>query len=108
MERYKGKPDRVQSALARRMRQGCTSPPPPLLQSCIGLLRDIVFVILRNFHEIFNLVFREIFLEFRENQNYFAKISCFAKFWQNNSVIYNSVDVSHIYKIMQYSWNQPA
>ena len=29
-KRYKGKPNRVQSALARRMRQGCTGPPPPL------------------------------------------------------------------------------
>ena len=27
-EQYKGKPNMVQSALVRRMRQGCTGPPP--------------------------------------------------------------------------------
>ena len=55
-KRYKGKPKRVQSALARRMCHCCTGPPPPpSLQSCIGLLRNFVFVISRNFHEIFNL-----------------------------------------------------
>ena len=51
--------------------------PPPSLQSCTGLLRNFVFVISRNF------VFRKIFLEFCKNQNYFVKISCFVKFWQN-------------------------
>ena len=58
------------------MRQGGTGlpPPPPLLQSCIGLLRNLVFVISQNFPEVFNFVFREIFLEFWENLNYFAKL----------------------------------
>ena len=28
-KQYKGKPNRVQSALARRMRQGCSGPPTP-------------------------------------------------------------------------------
>ena len=84
-KRYKGKPNRVQSALARRMRQCCTgSPPPPSLQSCIELLRKFIFVISWNFDKIFNFVFHEIFLKFRENQNYFVKILCFTKVWQNN------------------------
>ena len=40
-----------------------------------------VFVISRNFSEIFNFVFHKISLEFREIQNNFVKISCFAKFY---------------------------
>ena len=61
-KRYKGKPNRVQSALARRIRQSCTGPPlPPSLNSCIGLLRNFVFVILQNFHKIFNFVFAKFF-----------------------------------------------
>ena len=42
----------------------------------------LVFVISRNFCEIFNFVFCKIFLEFREIQNNFVKILCFAKFVQ--------------------------
>ena len=42
-KRYKGKPNRVQSALAQRMRQGCTGPPPP---------PHFVFVISRKFRVI--------------------------------------------------------
>ena len=55
----KGKPNRVQSELARRMRTRAVLArfPPPSLQSCIGLLRNFIFVISRNFHEIFNCVF---------------------------------------------------
>ena len=61
-KRYKGKPNRVQSALARRIRQSCTGPPlPPSLNSCIGLLQNFVFVILQNFHKIFYFVFAKFF-----------------------------------------------
>ena len=30
------------------------SPPPHSMQSCIGLLRNFIFVVLRNFHEMFS------------------------------------------------------
>ena len=59
----KGSRKRVQFALARRVRQGCSLPPPPSLQSCIGLLQNFVFE------------FRKIFTKFL--------ISCSAKFFLN-------------------------
>ena len=69
------------------MCQSCTGPPgPPSLQSCIGLLQKFVFLILRNFHTIFNFVFREIFLEFCENQNYLSKFHVLQTF---DEIIFN-------------------
>ena len=80
-KQYNSKTNSTQSALARRECQGCTGPPPPSLHSYIGSLQKfLVFVISRNVCKKFYFVFREIFLKFRKVQNYFVKISCFAKF----------------------------
>ena len=87
-KRYKGKPNRVQSALAQRILQGCTQctgpTPPPSPNSWIGLLQNFVLCNFAKFSRNFLFRFRVIFLKFRENQNYFVKILCFTKVWQNN------------------------
>ena len=49
-KQYKGKPKRGQSALARRVRQGCTSPPPPLHHSNMGWLRNSIIQILQTWN----------------------------------------------------------
>ena len=60
---YKGKPNMVQSALARRVRQGCTGPPPPPHSTpAKGCCEISFFVISRNFHKSFNLVFSKFSL----------------------------------------------
>ena len=53
-----GRQNFAQSALARRMRQGCTGPPPPSLHSYIGWPRNFSFC-------------------------NFAKVLCFAQFSSN-------------------------
>ena len=73
----------VQSALARSLRQGCTGLPPPLTPVLHRAAAKVGFVISQNFHEIFNFVFRVIFLEFCENQNYFKIIVNFTKLEEN-------------------------
>ena len=79
-KQYKGKPNRVQPVLARRMCQGCTGPPPPLtpvLHRVAAKFRfcnfgkfqqNFYFCVSRNFPRISqksklfcqNFVFREI------------------------------------------------
>ena len=68
------------SRIGYNLRQGggCTRAVlarlSPSLHSCIGLLQNLVFVISRNFNEIFNFVFCKIFLKFCKNLNYFVKL----------------------------------
>ena len=86
-KRYKGKPNMVQSALARRIRQGCTGPtPPPSPNSCIGLLRNFVCAISRNFHEIFNFVFAKCSLNFVKNKIILSKFCVLRNF---DKIIFN-------------------
>ena len=50
----------------------------------VGLLQNFNFCDFAKFCEIFDFMFREIFLQFREIKNYFGKISRNTKFCQNN------------------------
>ena len=76
----------------------------------VGLLRNFHFRNFAKFCEIFNFMFREIFLKFREIKNYCVKISRNTKFCQNNfdfceirgkfreNEIKNFVEISQNYK----------
>ena len=74
----------VQSALARRMRQGCTSPPPFSLLHTVGWLQNFCFHNFTKFLRNLNSLLFIIIIYYFNYQNYFFKILCFPKFWQNN------------------------
>ena len=72
-KQYKRKTNSAQSALEWRASQGCTGPSPHLTTLLHRVAANFLI-----------LCFAKIFVAFCKIQNYFLKILCFAKFWQNN------------------------
>ena len=98
-KRYKGRPNMVQSSLARSMRQGCTGPPPPLtpvLHRVAAKIKIIVskFCVPRNFDQII-FTFAKLEENFSKNGiKNFAKLRK-RKFRCNPILLHNLPSATH-------------